>query len=112
MNTLFWGHCNTNSKDRPFRIHLLQMSDGSPHPEVIDPIITGPIFPSGTYIVNGGLQVTGCRLAARVVLREPSGKSERLIVWDWKTGEKCTVRSSRFPLHHGSSILLFFFLNL
>lgn len=54
------------------------MSDGRPHPKAFDSIIAGPIFLFGTRIIDGELQLTGHRLAARVVLREPVGKSEPL----------------------------------
>ncbi|KAF9648798.1 hypothetical protein BDM02DRAFT_2057251 [Thelephora ganbajun] len=74
---------------RSFQIHLLHMEDVIPHREPINPIITGPRFPSDTHIVEGELQLTGCRLAAKVVLRELLVRSEHLFVWDWKTGEKC-----------------------
>ena len=72
------------------------MSDGRPHPEAVDSIITGPMFPFGTRIVDGELQLTGHRLAARVVLHGPSGKAEHLIVWDWMIGEKYVVRFLSF----------------
>ena len=39
------------------------------------------MFPSGTHAVERELQLTGHRLAARVALREASGKSEHLVVW-------------------------------
>ena len=71
------------------------MNDGRFHPKTTHSIITGPTFPFGTHIVEGELQLTGHRVAARVVLREPLGKSEHLVVWDWRTGEKCMVRSLR-----------------
>jgi hypothetical protein len=86
--------------DRPFRTHLLQVSDARPHPNVIDSIITGPIFPFGTRIVDGELQLAGRGLAVRVVLREPSGKSERLISGDRGEVMVCF-------LSHGGSILPF-----
>ena len=81
------------------------MSDGGPHPEAIVSIIAGQTFPPDTRIVDGELQLTGHRLAAKVVLREPSEKTEHLIVWDWKTGEKCMVCSLP-SLPHGGSITL------
>jgi len=69
------------------------MDDGQPHPEASDPIITGPVFSPGVHTVGGEVQLTGCRLAARVVVPlEP----EHLIVWDWKTGEKHMVRPSNY----------------
>ena len=77
------------------------MNDGRPHPEAADSIITGPVFSPGAHTVGGEIQLTGCRLAARVVVPlEP----QHLIVWDWKTGEKHMVRSSDLLLPHDSSI--------
>lgn len=93
--------------DRSFQIHLLQMSDGTPHPEATCPIIPGPVFPPDTHTVEGELQVTGFRLAVRVLLLEPPAKSERLIVWDWRTGEKYMVCRSCLLLPQGGSILPF-----
>lgn len=90
--------------DRLFRIHLLQMSNGRPHPEAANSIITGPAFSPGAHTVGGEVQLTGCRIAARVIV--PHGL-EHLIVWDWKTGEKYMVCPSQLLLPHDNSILPF-----
>jgi len=55
------------------------MSDGRPHPKAVDSSITGPVSPFGTHVVDGELQLSGYSIAARVVLREPSGNPEHLI---------------------------------
>ena len=67
------------------------MSDGRPHLEATDWTITGPTFPPGTDILYAELQLTACRLAAVVGLREPQVHSEYLAAWDWRTGEKYMV---------------------
>lgn len=107
MNILLCGNYCAKPVVRSIRIHLLQMNDGRPHPEAADPIITGPTFPYGTEIIEGELQLTSCRLAARVVLLElPRGGSEHLIVWDWRTGGKCMVCFCCLLLPYDNSILL------
>lgn len=75
------------------------MYDGGPHPEAISSIIAGPVFPPNVYISDGELQLSGHRVAAKVVVGDAPRISEHLIVWDWKTGEKCMVRSSPFYLN-------------
>jgi len=77
------------------------MSDGQPHPEATESIITGPAFSPGADPAGGEVQLTGFRVAARIV---PLGL-EHLIVWDWKTGEKHVVRPSRLLPFHNSSTL-------
>jgi len=73
------------------------MSNGRPHPKAVDSTI-GPELPlaSELHIMGGELELTGHRLAARTVLYGLGGRSEHLIVWDWRTGGKYVVRFLSF----------------
>jgi hypothetical protein len=80
---------------RSFRLSLLRMSDGSPHPDAIDPIIIGTEFGPWRTIDEITIQATGCRLAVTVSLHntpfDGSGMHDNLFIWDWKTGQKYLV---------------------
>lgn len=76
------------------------MSDGKPYTNGIHPSVMGSSYESSTRIYWVHLQLTSCRLAARVVtvLVDDSldpGITD-LFVWDWRTGKLWLV--SR-PIH-------------
>ena len=86
---------NNKLPARSFRLSLLRMSDGSPHPDAIEPIIIGTDFGPWRIIDEVTVQATGCRLAVRVSLHNipfsKEGRHENLFIWDWRTGQKYFV---------------------
>ena len=70
------------------------MSDGSPHPDAIEPVIIGANFVPQKTIGDITILATGHRFAARVSLRDTLFREERgknLFIWDWRTGQKYFV---------------------
>jgi len=84
---------------RSFQLSLLQMSDGSPHPDAAEPVIIGTEFGPWQTIHDISIRATGCRLAVVVSLASThmgeEGTHENLFIWDWRTGQKYFV--SRIP---------------
>lgn len=85
------------------------MSDGKPYTDGIHPSIMGGSYESSTRIYWVHLQLTSCRLAARVVtvlVDDPldPGTTD-LFVWDWRTGKlwlvSCSIHLTRNEKPHG-----------
>lgn len=99
---------------RSFRLSLLQMSNGRPHPDAAEPIIIGTEFGPWRGIHDISIFATSCKLAVKVSLLDiptptasGEGRHENLFVWDWRTGQKYIV--SGIP---GSSLAFVFELDL
>lgn len=95
------SHCSLTVRIRSFRLEMFQMSDGKPHPSGIHSDVMGRSYDAPTRITKVSLQVTGCRLAARVSTAGgdgPPGGVVELFVWDWRTGKKRLVSLPIFLL--------------
>jgi hypothetical protein len=73
------------------------MSDGSPYPNGVRSSVIRRRYDSSTRVVWVHLQLTSCRLAAKIVTLKSGVSTVDLIAWDWKTGEVCMVSYTRCP---------------
>lgn len=96
----FFGYHPFMIRNSSFQIELFQMSDGKPYPNDAHSPAMGSSYEPLTRIIWVQLQLTGCRLAARVVMVQMDDALDLgatdFFVWDWKTGNMCMV--SRFVL--------------
>jgi len=98
-----WNECSVGLTNvlpaRSFQLSLLQMSDGSPHPDAVEPVIIGTEFGPWQRVHWVSIEATGRRLAADVSLVQHDNmdgmRHNNLFIWDWRTGQKYCV--SRVP---------------
>ena len=81
---------------RSFIIQFFQMSDGQPHPSAFAPIINGPDYGRGWAADGIQVQLTRSRIAVTVLVSlDDPPRVPHLLIWDWKTGTKYVVSSTR-----------------
>jgi hypothetical protein len=92
-----FGHLHgDDSRLSTFRIRILRLSDGLPHPLApIDPVIC---YESNKILSSLEILVSGHRLVAIAAFKGAPcfGRHNTLIVWDWRRGQRVLV-SSYFP---------------
>lgn len=90
-----------NSRPSAFRIHILRLSDGFPHPlaTLVDPIAHYVDYESKKTLSSLKILVSGHRLVAIAAFDGASyfGRYNTLIVWDWRSGRRVLVSSLLYP---------------
>lgn len=92
------GHLPLTVENSSFHVDLFRMSDGQPYANNIQQSVMKSSYEPLTRIVWAHLQLTSCRLAARVVtipaddLLDPG--TTDLYIWDWRTGKLWLVSCS------------------
>lgn len=85
-----------NSRLSAYRIHLLRLSDGFPHPLApIDPATFYVDYESKKILSSLDISVSGHRLVAIVSFEGTFyfGRYNTLVVWDWRSGQRVLVSS-------------------
>lgn len=83
-----------DSRLSAFRVHILRLSDGFPHPLApMDPVMHYVGYGSRKILSSVGVLVSGHRLVAIAVFKGSSyfGRHNTLIVWDWRSGQRVLV---------------------
>lgn len=85
-------------RDSSFQVELFHMSDGQPYTNGIHQSVMGSSYDPLSRIAWVHLQLTSCRLAAKVVTVQTDdfldpGTAD-LYVWDWRTGKLWLVSRS------------------
>lgn len=74
--------------DRVLQIHLLQLSDGRPHPlATVDPTVFRLDSGQGTEITKLSILISKRRLVVAVSVN----KNSALLIWDWRNGHRLFV---------------------
>lgn len=82
------------------RIHILRLSDGFPHNLAPDPVMHYVEHGSRKILSSIKVLASRHRLVAIAALQRTSyfGRHNTLVVWDWRSGERVLVRSSRLSI--------------
>lgn len=80
-----------------FRIHILRLSDGFPHPlaALVDPAILYVDYESKKTLSSLNILVSGHRLVTIAAFDGAFyfGRYNTLTVWDWRSGQRVLVSS-------------------
>lgn len=79
-----------------FRIHILRLSDGFPHPlALMDPIMHCVDYESNKVLSSLEILISGHRLVAVAAFEGAScfGRHNVLLGWDWRRGQRVLVSS-------------------
>ena len=71
-------------------MHLLQLSDGRPHPlATVDPTAFHLDYGQGAGIVRVSVTMTECRLVVAVTVRRNFCPDDcGILIWDWRNGRR------------------------